>query len=73
MSAVMLDEEEATAILMGRSEVAQELRVQVPNLGKVVGLPEPIAQLRCGAIWDAAEIREFARLRRARIAARHTG
>lgn len=55
--------------LMGASEVAAELGIARTNLGAIVGLPEPVQVLRRGAIWRAAEIREFAAERRKRNAA----
>jgi hypothetical protein len=56
--------------LMGAIEAAEFLGVKQPNLRTMAGLPEPIAQLRCGSIWLADSIRDFAIERAAQQAAR---
>lgn len=45
--------------LLGFSETADLLGVRTSNLRKIVGLPKPVAQLRSGPVWRAADIREF--------------
>jgi len=54
--------------LMGAAEAAEALGVRVPNLGQVAGLPRPVARLRCGNIYLAREITDFATARNARLA-----
>lgn len=53
-------------LLMGASEVAQEVGVKVSNLRKVRGLPLPRQHLASGPVWLASEVKEFAADRRAR-------
>jgi hypothetical protein len=47
--------------LMGATEVAEELGVQMSNLGQQRDLPKPVARLARGDIWLASDIREFRR------------
>lgn len=50
--------------LMSAAEVAEELgvsRQRVHQLRSGGGFPDPVADLRSGAVWDAGEIRRFAR------------
>ena len=49
--------------LMGAAEVANELGIDVSNVGRIQGMPEPKAQLRATKVWSAEEIRDFARRR----------
>lgn len=52
--------------LMGTAEAARVLGVATGNFGKLKGLPEPVYRLQRGALYDAEQIREFARERGAR-------
>jgi len=52
--------------LMGRAEVAEALGCHPKNLGAQSGLPRPHAKLKCGEIWLADTVRQFARERRNR-------
>ncbi|WP_369677227.1 DUF2188 domain-containing protein [Mycobacterium malmoense] len=48
--------------LMSAAEIADELEVsrqRVHQLRAVVGFPAPLADLRGGAVWDAAAVRQF--------------
>jgi hypothetical protein len=47
--------------LWGATEIAHYLGIERPNLYKIKGLPEPVAQLERGRLWLADEIREWAR------------
>lgn len=50
--------------LMSAAEIADELsisRQRVHQLRSTAGFPAPLADLRGGAVWDAAAIRKFAR------------
>ena len=50
--------------LMSAAEIAEELdvsRQRVHQLRSSEGFPDPVADLRSGAVWDAGEIRRFAR------------
>jgi hypothetical protein len=49
--------------LMGAAEVARELGINVSNVGRIAGIPEPLQQLAATRVWDAEEIREFSRER----------
>lgn len=57
--------------LMGSSEVASRLEVNLSNLSatKIPGLPEPYQVLLAGRFWIRAEIEAFAAAREARKAA----
>ncbi|HEX7322029.1 MAG TPA: hypothetical protein VF299_03705 [Mycobacterium sp.] len=49
--------------LMSTAEIAAELRVtrqRVYQLRDLAAFPEPLADLRAGAVWDAAAVRKFA-------------
>jgi hypothetical protein len=49
--------------LMSAAEIADELgisRQRVHQLRATAGFPEPLADLRGGAVWDAAAVRKFA-------------
>ncbi len=49
--------------LMSAAEIADELsisRQRVHQLRSTAGFPEPLADLRGGAVWDAASVRRFA-------------
>jgi hypothetical protein len=49
--------------LMSAAEIAEELAVsrqRVHQLRSTTGFPEPLADLRGGAVWDAAAVRKFA-------------
>lgn len=51
--------------LMGVSEVCEELGVTISNLGFVVGLPDPVTEIKGPRkkplrLWKADEVREFA-------------
>jgi len=49
--------------LMSATEIAEELRVsrqRVHQLRELTAFPAPLAELRGGAVWDAAAIRKFA-------------
>jgi hypothetical protein len=49
--------------LMSAAEIADELgisRQRVHQLRSTAGFPEPLADLRGGAVWDAAAVRKFA-------------
>jgi len=49
--------------LMSAAEIAEELgvsRQRVHQLRSTTGFPEPLADLRGGAVWDAAAVRKFA-------------
>lgn len=47
--------------LMGRTEAARALGVQVGNLTQLKGLPEPmVGHLVAGTFWLARDIRAFA-------------
>jgi hypothetical protein len=50
--------------LMGAKEVAAELGTSVPNLRAVRDLPEAVAEVAATRLWDADEIRRFARERK---------
>lgn len=52
--------------LMGAYEAAATLGVATGNLYSLSGLPEPVAELRCGKIWRAADIEALAASRRRR-------
>jgi hypothetical protein len=52
--------------LMGAYEVAHELGINVANVGRLHGMPDPITELKATRIWWAADIREFARKRKTR-------
>jgi hypothetical protein len=60
----------AVVALMGLHEVAAFLgisRQAVRNRRQArfgILLPEPLAELRCGPVWDAAEIEAYAEVRR---------
>jgi hypothetical protein len=54
--------------LMGASEVAEELGVQMSNLKHQRDLPLPVVRLTRGDLWLASDIREF---RQARFERRH--
>jgi hypothetical protein len=50
--------------LMSAAEIADELQVsrqRVHQLRKTPGFPSPLADLRGGAVWDAAAVRKFDR------------
>lgn len=50
--------------LMSAAEIAQELgvsRQRVHQLRELTTFPAPLAELRGGAVWDAAAVRKFAR------------
>jgi hypothetical protein len=50
--------------LMSAAEIAEELEIsrqRVHQLRSTAGFPEPLADLRGGAVWDAAAVRKFAR------------
>jgi hypothetical protein len=50
--------------LMSAAEIADALgisRQRVHQLRSTAGFPEPLADLRGGAVWDAAAVRKFAR------------
>lgn len=50
--------------LMSAAEIAGELgvaRQRVHQLRSTAGFPAPLAELRGGAVWDAAAVRKFAR------------
>ncbi|HEX7322677.1 MAG TPA: hypothetical protein VF299_07040 [Mycobacterium sp.] len=50
--------------LMSTAEIAAELQVtrqRVYQLRDLAAFPEPLADLRAGAVWDAAAVRKFAR------------
>ena len=52
-----------TPELMSAAEIAEELNIsrqRVHQLRSTAGFPEPLADLRGGAVWDAAAIRTFA-------------
>jgi hypothetical protein len=49
--------------LMSAAEIAEELEIsrqRVHQLRSSAGFPEPLADLRGGAVWDAAAVRKFA-------------
>jgi hypothetical protein len=46
--------------LMGAAEAAEEIGTAVQNLGSLLGMPEPVAQLRATRVWLADEVRAFA-------------
>jgi hypothetical protein len=49
--------------LMSAAEIGQELgvsRQRVHKLRSMPGFPAPLAELRGGAVWDAAAVRKFA-------------
>lgn len=49
--------------LMSAAEIGQELgvsRQRVHKLRSIPGFPAPLAELRGGAVWDAAAVRKFA-------------
>ena len=46
--------------LYGAAEAAAALGVGQTNLRTVAGLPEPVAVLKCGSIWRAADIHDLA-------------
>lgn len=49
--------------LMSAAEIGQELgvsRQRVHKLRSMSGFPAPLAELRGGAVWDAAAVRKFA-------------
>lgn len=53
--------------LMGLTEAAAALKVstrRVHRLRELGAMPEPVAQLKCGPVWLAVEIEEYARTRR---------
>lgn len=56
--------------LFGYYEVCECLSVSRTNLKFVRDLPEPVADLQCGRIWRADEIKEFAKEYELRRAAR---
>jgi predicted DNA-binding transcriptional regulator AlpA len=50
--------------VMGAAEIARHLgvsRQRVQQLVRTAGFPAPAASLDMGKIWDAAEIREWAK------------
>ncbi|OCB09245.1 hypothetical protein A5717_26075 [Mycolicibacterium porcinum] len=50
--------------LMSAAEIADELRIsrqRVHQLRETVAFPAPLAELRGGAVWDAAAVRKFGR------------
>jgi hypothetical protein len=50
--------------LMSAAEIAVELgvaRQRVHQLRSTAAFPAPLAELRGGAVWDAAAVRKFAR------------
>jgi hypothetical protein len=50
--------------LMSAAEIAEELgvtRQRVHQLRSTAAFPAPLAELRGGAVWDAAAVRKFAR------------
>jgi hypothetical protein len=48
--------------LVGRTEAAQILGVQRPNLTTMKGLPEPVVEyLHAGKLWLRRDIEKFAR------------
>lgn len=52
-----------TPELMSAAEIADELEVsrqRVHQLRSTAGFPAPLANLRGGAVWDAAAVRKFA-------------
>lgn len=52
-----------TPELMSAAEIAEELRIsrqRVHQLRSTAGFPAPLADLRGGAVWDAAAVRKFA-------------
>jgi hypothetical protein len=55
--------------LYGASEAAERLNVKQPNLRPIPGLPDAVAQLRCGSVWLREEVDELARTRKARAPA----
>ena len=57
------------ADVMGAKEVAAELGVGVANLRAVARLPEPVTEVSATRLWDADEVRKFARERARKRAA----
>ena len=55
--------------VMGAKEVAAELSVGVANLRAVARLPEPVTEVSATRLWDADEVRKFARERARKRAA----
>ncbi len=56
-------EEPTMPHLMSAAEIGQELgvsRQRVHKLRSMRGFPAPLAELRGGAVWDAAAVRKFA-------------
>jgi predicted ATP-dependent serine protease len=49
--------------LMGAREAAEALGCSVANLGRQANLPVPVAELACGKVWLADEIRALAKER----------
>lgn len=56
--------------VVGAQETAIMLKVLVPNLGKVNGLPAPRARLASGPVWMRADIQPLVVRREAAKAAR---
>lgn len=57
-------EEPTMPELMSAAEIAEELgvsRQRVHQLRETVAFPAPLAELRGGAVWDAAAVRKFGR------------
>lgn len=54
------------ADLMGAYEVAHELGIDVANVGRLHGMPEPISELKATRVWFAPDIRKFAATRTTR-------
>jgi hypothetical protein len=54
---------DATGGIDGAFEAADRLGVVQTNLRPIPGLPEPIDKLRCGSVWLAGEVGEFAKQR----------
>lgn len=52
--------------LFGYFEACECIGVSRTNLRFVKGMPEPVADLSCGRIWRADDVREFAKIYNAR-------
>ena len=62
--------------LMSAAEIADELgvsRQRVHQLRSTAGFPAPLADLRGGAVWDAAAVRKFAQTWERKPGRPHTG
>jgi hypothetical protein len=52
--------------MMGAKEASAAIGCRQSNLRMIAGLPKPVQELASTTLWDAEEIRAFARERNAR-------